>query len=211
MTDQLTEARHSLADTALSKLALLNEKLESAVSEIPTPQRPTNLDQTDDLARSITSFDSDPRELFHVDMGTQTTPLQSRRPSSSSGGSDLIEDKSKTLAEQTTAISDLKDHIEEIMFENNLSTEQGSARLRASTAELTKYLDGFIHSSPYYSNNAPGGGIGLSKLKASAMNESDAINQAKSEIRSIKGVFLSPRNFPSSAGVGRNGSRTGAQ
>ncbi|EPE07747.1 peroxin 14 17 [Ophiostoma piceae UAMH 11346] len=79
MVDALTEARTELHETAGSNLAALTEKLESIVSVVPPSLSAAAADKKEDVneveiddASSASSYD-DPTEVFHRDIGVQTS------------------------------------------------------------------------------------------------------------------------------------------
>ena len=92
MVNTLTESRHDLFSTTLALLEKLNQKLEANVSHIPIipktsskpSQDPRYLHDDDDAS----SIASDPTELFHRDIATQTSPSLANTSSTSSSSSD---------------------------------------------------------------------------------------------------------------------------
>ncbi len=97
MLQSLTSSRHDLASTALHNLERLNEKLQGNVTHIPAPSHSRlsksrvhdKDDNNDENASDIETVDSDPTELFHRDIGTQTSPRLLRSPSPSLSTSSL--------------------------------------------------------------------------------------------------------------------------
>lgn len=78
MSASLTESRHDFATHSNSKIDELNDRLSKLVSKIPEARKQATDSDSDD----VESITSDPTELFHRDMGTQTSPPLSPRPSS---------------------------------------------------------------------------------------------------------------------------------
>jgi hypothetical protein len=78
MAASLTDARHDFATHGQSKIDELNERLSKIVSKIPEPKSATDAADFDD----VESVASDPTELFHRDIGTQTSPPVTPAPSS---------------------------------------------------------------------------------------------------------------------------------
>lgn len=213
MLRSLGDARHELAQTALSNLLTLNEKLENSVSKIPARPLSDKLgeDDEDDEMESITS---DPTEVFHRDIATQTTPeLMNDSPgilSASSTDTDDNPHKVVDLHKQTLA--KITSHLQEFVSDDVTSGELDDT-MRKRVSDLQSYLDGLKYSSfnSYLSNNnlynnsynysvAGGDTSGGNRSK-----EEDAIAAFRAEIRGVKGALLSARNFPSGrpAGVTR--------
>ncbi|KAM7183505.1 peroxisomal membrane protein PEX14 [Naviculisporaceae sp. PSN 640] len=182
MVASLTEARISLHDTANQNLTKLVEKLENTVSEIPpTIKKPEPVHSDDDDEES--NYD-DPTELFHRDVGVQTSIPSSPRPSTANPESQPLSTQQATkltnlvsslravhdgLNSQTGDIGDIKAHLE--AFRDDLD--------QLSTASYSDFSGGFS----YYGS--------------SSRNEpDDEIKKAKENIRRVKGVLLSTRSFP---------------
>ncbi|KAI9775519.1 MAG: hypothetical protein M1839_001060 [Geoglossum umbratile] len=183
MTAQLTEARRSLCETAISNLGKLNERLESTVSEIPSSERKQTEALDDDDAETI---DSDPTECFHVDAGTQTSPGLSRRTSVSDSELGKTAEKDAKVVAQEGRLKSIHSRLSELVEGNN-DIGQEEADVVARIQDLKTYLDGLTYSSPYYSNNLYGGlvgGAGLGGVRGAEGD--DAGTKMKSEIRGIK-------------------------
>lgn len=198
MLATLTESRLSLAETAQSNLSKLITKLEGMVSEIPPTSQPKS---QEDGYRDDES-DEDPTDMFHRDIGVQTSlptsPLESR-PSSPSPTSTSI------LADQTSRLLSLKDSLRGLVED---STSEGSdvIELEGTIAILREYLDGMAYVAPTYgtyghTSSASGyNGWGSSRTPEA----DDEIAKVKAGIRGVKGVLLSARSFP---GGGRASAR----
>ncbi|KAH0556860.1 hypothetical protein GP486_005348 [Trichoglossum hirsutum] len=211
MAEQLTEARHSLGETAISNLGKFNEKLENAVSEVPPAER--NQPMRSDDGEDTESVDSDPTECFHVDVGTQTSPSLSRRSSIAASESEEIPDRGSKVATQERRLKSLHSRLSELVEDNN-DIGQEEADVMASIQDLKTHLHGLTYSSPYYSNNLYMGlgGSGVSGGGVRGAEGEDASVQMKSEIRGIKSVLLNAKNFPatSSSRGGLGAARAGA-
>lgn len=194
MLQTLTEARHELAEGTKEDLEKLNSKLESVVSHVPyiasgaALQRQKEQEKEDDLE----SIDSDPTELFHRDIATQTSPQRSRSNSSSN----FLADKSASdpTAQQTTRLKNLHADLSSLLSSTNTHFSQD--RLKERVAEFQGVLDKMDSSfNPFtvdYTFNYPDDS---SKNKQSNTKDNE-ISKFKAEIRSLKGAFLSSRNFP---------------
>ncbi|KAJ6096453.1 hypothetical protein N7486_007199 [Penicillium sp. IBT 16267x] len=223
MLASLTSARQELAETAQENLQKLNEKLEKTVSVIPPhlKARKDNADDEEDTEESD-SVTSDPTELFHRDMGTQTTPEVS---SSASLGSATEEGEEKPADAASIAVSNHMSRLESIQSQlkevDGLEKESNTLDddLRSKMSDLRHYLDGLIYSAPSYT--AAGGSYGLFSGNSSSGTdgsasgvrkaEDEAIASFKADIRGVKGALLSARNFPASRGGRLGGYAAGAR
>ncbi|KAL5003549.1 peroxisomal membrane anchor protein conserved region-domain-containing protein [Aspergillus recurvatus] len=214
MLAALTNARHDLAQTVEENLKKLNEKLEQNVSQIPPSlivKCATLLgDATEEDIESITS---DPTELFHRDIGTQTSQ-DLTQPSSVTSASNTIE---STSSDSITAVMTHQKRLETIGFHLR---ELGDAQSQSSTLhdttrsrinDLHHYLDRLMYSKnsyPYSSAmgyggySTPGLDSGGSAALGVGKAEEDAISNFRAEIRGVKGALLSARNFPSGRSAG---------
>ena len=176
MIETLTSARHSLFESAGASIDDLNQKLESAVSKIPEPPP----DRFKEEGGSDTeSLSSDGARFFNRSAGTQTSPLRSR--SSSSTSSEAGETISSTQY-HTSALLEMHSKLSDLVPVHGESTDP----LGDSISGLRAYLD----KLPRESSVHVGG-------KAGGRGKVDAVASLKAEIRSVKGVLLSARNFPS--------------
>ncbi|PGH12835.1 hypothetical protein AJ79_04059 [Helicocarpus griseus UAMH5409] len=208
MLGELSRARHELAETAERNLKTLNEKLEKNVSSIPPVRQHPSPDeqQADDDSDSITS---DPTELFHRDIATQTSPELEQPPTPA-----IVDPETDGLSSSETTVNTHVKRLQSISSQltDFLSDQDESGSVNNSTedrlSELKNYLDGLIYSSPspymgsnlygiYNDNSSPMGG----GKAGSANKEEDAIAAFKTEIRSVKGTLLSARNFPAGGGI----------
>ncbi|KAK5661422.1 hypothetical protein OQA88_11322 [Cercophora sp. LCS_1] len=187
MVQSLTEARISLHETAHDDLTKLVEKLETVVSELPPSIKKDHAVEgeayRDDDEKS--SYD-DPSELFHRDVGVQTslppsptlaiaTPSQTEPASATQARRlaqlvDRVKDISEGLTDQTESLGDVKTVLD--VLTSDLS-------VLSSAQAGSDYGGGF---SVYGSRNEP----------------DDEIKKAKENIRRVKGVLLSTRSFPAS-------------
>ncbi|KAL5365920.1 peroxisomal membrane anchor protein conserved region-domain-containing protein [Aspergillus floccosus] len=223
MLASLTSARHDLAETANANLRKLNEKLEQNVSTIP-PQLTARTSTTaasetdDDDAESITS---DPTELFHRDVATQTSQelIQDATTPSATG---VVNSADEAAApDPLTAVNTHHKRLE-IITANlrefaDLEKSSGSLddTMRTNLNDLHHYLDGLLYSKPGFGTatgygvySTPGIDSGSGTSTGISKGEEDAISGFRAEIRGVKGALLSARNFPSGRG-GRVGSGLG--
>lgn len=191
MTQNLTESRHDFASHAHEQLEEFNKRLAKVVSVDPASKTKSKIT---DIVDDISEADSDPTELYHRDYGTQTTPNLSRRPSVSSGT-----DPEPTVTAHESRLKSIKSHLEEL--ESTRTNGDTSAdSLKTKVSDLTTYLSEMSYQNQYYSNM---GGLYSGNHMSSAPKDgkNDQIEVLKNDIRAVKGVFLSARNFPTG---GRN-------
>ncbi len=194
MVNTLTDARISLHDTANQDLTKLVSKLESTVSELPPPKPskslPADAPTKDDDAAS--SYD-DPTELFHRDIGVQTSlpsspTLRSARQQQPPGQlppPNPTVRQTQHLVRLTAAVKSLNeglvDHTESLGDVQTVMDMLKQDLDKLSAAAATDFVGGF------------------SLYGAASKNEpDDEIKRAKENIRRVKGVLLSTRSFPAS-------------
>ncbi|OCT54198.1 peroxin 14/17 [Cladophialophora carrionii] len=203
MLESLTEARHSLAETAEADLETLNTKLESTVSHVPyipsvsalhsQQQKPKDDDQE--------STDSDPTELFHRDIATQTSPHPTHTTSLWSDDDDALPAQDPTTS-QSSRLRSLHSTLSSLL--SSQTTHFSQDRLKESMSDFQSTLDKLEasynpfqvdYTSSFSSYSGPGAGD-KSNGDKSAKKEASEATKFKNEIRALKGAFLSSRNFP---------------
>lgn len=195
MLESLTSAREELASTALQGLEKLNTKLESTVSHIPYIVSSQAQKEGDYRNEDEESVDSDPTELFHRDIGIQTSPPQSR--SSSVSPSDL---KSKDPATRhASTLSSLLSNLKSLDPPEDPDPFPITEKLKDTVSNFQTYLNtlqfsGSSFRTDYNSIYTSTSVADYKKLKS--LNDTDEAAKLKAEIRAMKGVFLSSRNFP---------------
>jgi hypothetical protein len=216
MIANLTSARHELASTAQENLTKLNEKLEENVSVIPAQltARKTASNEEDEESNEDDSVTSDPTELFHRDIGTQTTPDVTPSPAPEANDeTSPLQTPIEAVNNHVSRLDSIQSQLKEVGdIERDSSCLDDSAR--ACITDLHHYLDGLIYSSPRYTATTPSYGLYSSNVSNGTdpsstgvrKSEDDAIAGFKAEIRGVKGALLSARNFPASRG-GRLGVR----
>lgn len=212
-----------LFTTASTNLKQLNEKLEASVSEIPphlSSRKASALEGDED--GDSDSVTSDPTELFHRDIGTQTTPpassIATETAKEEKEGESKADAPSRAVEGHMSRIESIQAQLREINdVERESSTLDDSMRSRMT--DLHHYLDGLIYSAPAYTAAGSTFNIYSGNTNANASNgpstgvrksEDDAIAGFKAEIRGVKGALLSARNFPASRG-GRLGGAAAAR
>lgn len=180
MVENLTEARFELHGTASHKLQSLVSKLEKTVSEVPAtgPQSRAPDDAGEDA--------EDPTELFHRDVGTQTSlpagPAAAAllRPVAKSA----LERQADRLSEATKSLSELKDQLR--------AQSEDLEDVRTLLDVFRDNLDGMTYSS----HAQFVGGYDMYGT-AKRAEPQDEIRKVRDNIRLVKGALLSTRSFAS--------------
>ncbi|PQE17363.1 peroxin 14 17 protein [Rutstroemia sp. NJR-2017a BVV2] len=201
MFQTLTESRLSLSSTTLSNLQKLIKKLESSVSEIPITysvhhKGSLHPEYLDSDAESQTS---DPTELFHRDIGIQTSLPSSptmHTPGSPSWGSSNANSNAgstTTIQQQTARLARMKSVLSS--FVDDSKDEESSAQDLNTRMDLLKeYLQGLAYTAPTFGYG--GGAFSNGGRGDNGRDKEDEISKVKREIRGVKGVLLSARSFP---------------
>jgi hypothetical protein len=217
MLNALNSARHELAETTQQNLLKLNEKLGEKVSTIPpilsSIQSVAPGEEFKDIKgwEDTDSMASDPTELFHRDIATQTTPdlehsVSTSTPSTTTDPADSQTPK-KIMLEHLKRLQTISSHLNEFLTDGNEESAMYMTT-RNRLSELQTYLNSLTYSSPSYLNSSLYGvygddsrdWIGGDSRLNQANREDDAISAFKAEIRSVKGTLLSAKNFPQSSG-----------
>ncbi|OQD81009.1 hypothetical protein PENANT_c030G06594 [Penicillium antarcticum] len=222
MLANLTSARHELATTAEGNLQKLNEKLEKTVSVIPpqlTARKPKPYGDEEEEANDTDSITSDPTELFHRDVATQTSPEPTPAPTTT----DPINSADSAIATPTAAVDNHVSRIESItsQLRGIIDSEKNASTLddnmRTGLSDLHHYCDGLIYSAPAYSTGSTYGVWNATHASGSDNHaglrkaEEDAIAGFRADIRGVKGALLSARNFPASRGGRLGGIQAGGR
>ncbi|POR37787.1 Uncharacterized protein TPAR_02012 [Tolypocladium paradoxum] len=186
MVESLTDARSDLYGTSSKKLDALVAKLEKTVSEIPpgVKAQPATVDDASDA--------EDPTEMFHRDIGTQTslpaTP-DAAAPSSKAAAAAAAESESKRQADRlstlTKTLSGLKDQFR--------TQSEDMDDIRTLLDVFRDDLDGMTYGgqTQFVGGYDVYGG-------AKKTEPEDEIRKVRDNIRRVKGVLLSTRSFPAS-------------
>lgn len=182
MAASLTDARHDFASHGQSKIDELNNRLSTLVSKIPEPKSATEDAESDD----VESVASDPTELFHRDIGTQTSPAISPPPSTANA-----QPENKTVADKhDERLSIIKSHLDEMLAGVEAGAAPAKDRLE-ETNKLRHHLDTMMYR--VQTANVWNGGFSAEPKPGS--EAVDAIEEVKKEIRGVKGVLLSAKRF----------------
>jgi hypothetical protein len=182
MAASLTDARHDFASHGQSKIDEFNSRLSTLVSKIPEPRSAAEDTENDD----VESVASDPTELFHRDIGTQTSPTISPPPSTVNA-----QPENKTVDDkQNERLSIIKSHLDEMLAGVKAGEQPAKDRLE-ETNKLRHHLDTMM----YRVQTANVWNGGFSAESKAGTEPVDAIEEVKKEIRGVKGVLLSAKRF----------------
>lgn len=198
MLASLTSARHELATAAEENLQNLNAKLEQTVSVIPpqlTARKPYDTDTDSD------SVASDPTELFHRDIATQTKPEHTLLPDAVNSA-DVVTPTAK-VNDHVSRVESITSHLRGMIDSENDASDLDDS-LRTGLTGLHHYCDTLIYSAPAYSAGSTYGvwnsNMGANDSSGLRKAEDEAIAEFRGDIRGVKGALLSARNFPASRG-----------
>ncbi|KAI1766874.1 hypothetical protein GGR53DRAFT_484700 [Hypoxylon sp. FL1150] len=216
MAETLHESRTEYYSHVSTKLGQLVEKLEDVVSEVPykngRPLIKSSASKHDDVDEVESTF-SDPTELFHRDVGTQTSPrLQpedSSRPNTSGGRSDTSNsnnnnnnNNTKPVDAQVRRVAALRASVREL-GDMQARRAANSADLNAEVRAIRDEVDKLgtppsmtaMMMNEYASSSSSSSWLGPAGY-GRAPEPDDEVKKAKDAIRSVKGMFLSTRSFP---------------
>lgn len=181
LVESLAESRHDLAVTTQTNLDKLISRLEGIVSKAPVKVTTTLASYRND-----SDSDSDPTEMFHRDIGIQTSPFPSRPITPI-----LKPIETSTVEVQTSRLSALGTHLQDLR-QNSQSEAEDSTELSTTLDVVREYVQSLAFSTATYGNTF-NGYPGVDKEE-----NNDEISKIKAQIRGVKGVLLSARTFPSS-------------
>lgn len=213
MVTSLTQARVDLHATANTNLTALVDKLERAVSELPAGyhhlhttnnthphgKKPLLLAPgaaADDASSAASSTYDDPSELFHRDVGVQTSAPPSPLPSYGYNKSLLDPSPTSTpttnpTAHQASRLAQLASTVRVLALDQIHVTES----LEATKGELDA-LSSDLHKLTYPVESFGGGASSYLYGTANKNEPDDEIRRVKTSIRGVKGMLLSTRSFP---------------
>ncbi|KAI1499413.1 hypothetical protein F5X99DRAFT_283634 [Biscogniauxia marginata] len=187
MVDHLNDSRSDYYTHVNEKLGQLVEKLEGAVSEVPYKNKLVKVRADEETDRDDESTFSDPNELFHRDIGTQTSPPPSTYASMSSS---VIDANKKPVDAQAERLTKLRLSLRELNLMYTRRAED-TANLTATLREVRDDVDKLMEPPEPDFKSVYG------YLRGSEPN--DEFKKTKDAIRSVKGMFLSSRSFPTAA------------
>lgn len=190
MVDTLNDSRHDFLNHSQCKVDDFNERLSKIVSKMPAPKS-SSAEAEDDEVDSITS---DPTELYHRDMGTQTLDPPEARSTIATNT-----EKKDPVEWASNGLNILKEHVKEIADGSDKAGESHKDSTD-KIAALRSYLDTLLYGTA--------GGATWSEESIRAYQTGtgpannapdDAIEDLKKEIRGVKGVLLSAKRFPAAS------------
>ncbi|KAL7624492.1 hypothetical protein AAE478_006057 [Parahypoxylon ruwenzoriense] len=187
MIDTLNDARADYYTHVSEKLGGLVEKLEDVVSEVPYKNgKPLRSRQDEEGVYSDNeSTFSDPTELFHRDIGTQTSPLMLAEDAvSPSRGA-----KSESVDSQVRRLAALRASLRELN-DMHIRRAENSADLNSLLRDIRDDVDKLGAPPMMDFSSIYGLGYGRSD------DPDDEVKKTKDAIRGVKGMFLSARSFP---------------
>lgn len=179
MVEKLTNARIDLHETTSNKLEAILTQLESTVSVIPSYNNSGANTATE------TNDTEDPSEMFHRDVGTQTSFPTSPSASSSLGKDEV---QSKLQADRLSKLAKSLKGLTDDFKSQSSESQDIKVLLDVFRDELDNMTYG--HHADLF------GGFDKRKKKP---DSEDEIRKVRDNIRRIKGVLLSARTFPTSA------------
>lgn len=224
MVNQLTEARVDFHDNVKDNLDRLVEKLEQTVSELPPGYKASDgragryKDAYDDDDDNMSTYE-DPTEMFHRDIGIQTSPpptpsvramsIPSRPGTAMSARSlsEIYEAHSRAQSRAASAIS-----------ERNMNhTQKQQRRLAELVTSVKEINEGLTSQCEDYDELRTTVDVFHGELEQLALQHydftggfslygytnrsepNDEIKKAKENIRRVKGVLLTTRTFATPA------------
>lgn len=191
MFNSLTQSRLSLTSATLTKLRSLVQRLESSVSAIPITYAlhpKSEVMDTDSV-----SHISDPTELFHRDIGIQTSFPSTPTVHTPTSPSLVSSNATNTTTQQASRLKHLQSRLASLM-DDARDEESISQELDTEINLLKEYLQGLAYTAPSFGHGRNG------SLKGTDISD-DEISRVKKEIRGVKGVLLSAKSFPGGVGL----------
>ncbi|OAA65073.1 peroxin Pex14/17-Penicillium chrysogenum [Cordyceps fumosorosea ARSEF 2679] len=195
MVENLNNARQELHVTTASRLEELVNQLERTVSVVPPPKHAAPV--TSPLASTTTAMvndeedDEDPAEMFHRDIGTQTSfsdavasvPENAKHPEARQS---VSLQHATGVTKLTKCVSSLRDGV--------VSQSGDFEDIKAQVEHFREELDRMIFPQMDFTP----GTYGMIATAGSKNEPDDEVRKARDNIRRIKGVLLSTRSFPAS-------------
>ena len=180
MVETLNESRSEYHDTTSKKLNDLVAQLEKTVSVVP----PAANAHTSSPALSPDLDDEDPAEMFHRDIGTQTSLPATPAPSQEKKDPAALTHANQ-LAKLTRWTAGLRDDVR--------GQSSSFADMKSEIDVFRNDLDTMTYAQHDFS------GTSYEMFGGPKKNEpNDEIRKVRDNIRRIKGVLLSTRSFPAS-------------
>ncbi|KAM3483923.1 hypothetical protein MY8738_002677 [Beauveria namnaoensis] len=202
MIASLDDARQELHDTTASRLDALVHQLERTVSVVPPPKHASALATSSSPPTSTTTAiandayeDEDPAEMFHRDVGTQTS-FNEALPAAGQGATNPKEEaKQPPALQHATGVTKLAKCVSGLR--DAVVSQSGDFEdIKAQVEHFREELDRMTFPQMDFT---PGGYTMMSTMGGLSKNEpDDEVRKVRDNIRRIKGVLLSARSFPAS-------------
>ncbi|CAJ2510730.1 Uu.00g063550.m01.CDS01 [Anthostomella pinea] len=195
MVEDLNEKRSDYYSHVNDKLAILVEKLEGAASEVPYKNGKPLRSKTEEgaYADDESTF-SDPSEMFYRDVGVQTSPPASLPERTSSNSADATE---KPADAQARKLARIAASVRELTLMRTQEAER-TADLRTTLQGIRDAVDK-LASPPMPDYASIHGCLGYGR----SSEPDDEFKKTKDAIRSVKGVLLSARSFPTATATAK--------
>ncbi|TQW00075.1 peroxin Pex14/17-Penicillium chrysogenum [Cordyceps javanica] len=194
MIENLNDARQELHDTTASRLEALVSQLERTVSVVPPPKHAALVNNSSESTTVIVSNDEeddDPAELFHRDIGTQTSFIDV--PTSTAADVKQPEVKQPAPTQHATSVTKLAKCVSGLR--DAVVSQSGDFEdIKAQVESFREDLDRMIFPQMDFTPGA----YSMMSTTGSKNEPDDEVRKARDNIRRIKGVLLSTRSFPAS-------------
>ncbi|KAM3439074.1 hypothetical protein MY4824_002878 [Beauveria thailandica] len=203
MIASLDDARQELHDTTASRLDALVHQLERTVSVVPPPKHAAALAAISSPPASTTTAaalddadeDEDPAEMFHRDVGTQTSFSEALPVPGQDAANPKEEAKLLPALQHATGVTKLAKCVSGLR--DAVVSQSGDFEdIKAQVEHFREELDRMTFPQMDFT---PGAYTMMSTMAGVSKNEpDDEVRKARDNIRRIKGVLLSTRSFPAS-------------
>ncbi|EPQ61505.1 Bgt-2573 [Blumeria graminis f. sp. tritici] len=196
MRNKQSESRHDLFNTTILKLGDLCKRLERMVSVIPQFNSNIRLNKNDENLDN--SNIEDPTELFHRDIGIQTSYPS---PVSKESRAQDTSIHQISLPNQMNKLASLHNHIKDLI---DASTDESNncLQLEGKFGELRSYLNTLAYQSSgngygsIYDLSSVMGGYLENGMGTNTNPDMDEVAKIRKEIKGMKGLLLSTKTFP---------------
>ncbi|OAA47492.1 peroxin Pex14/17-Penicillium chrysogenum [Beauveria brongniartii RCEF 3172] len=202
MIASLDDARQELHDTTASRLDALIHQLERTVSVVPPPKHAAALAAISSPPASTATAmaddadeDEDPAEMFHRDVGTQTSFSEALPVAGQDATNPKKEAKLHPALQHATGVTKLAKCVSGLR--DAVVSQSGDFEdIKAQVEHFREELDRMTFPQMDFT---PGSYTMMSTMAGVSKNEpDDEVRKARDNIRRIKGVLLSTRSFPAS-------------
>ncbi|KAG5925136.1 hypothetical protein E4U61_002250 [Claviceps capensis] len=193
MVETTTDARSQLYHATAQKLDSLVTQLEKTVSVIPSTAMARSSSSQHDDAPEGSSDEEDPTEMFHRDIGTQTSSvLEKAAPAAAAEGRSLSSPVRSATDGQADRLTGLTKSLA-VLRDQLRAQSEGFQDVKTVLDVFRDSLDGMAYGSGTF--------VGGYDIYGSTKKKEpeDEIRKVRDNIRRLKGLLLSTRTFPVSA------------